>query len=135
MIERRNPLPVGRYWIDVSTDPVATGTWLGFLDAAKGFVHVENTESDPDFAFSIFTTTKELVWPSGIGQPTIAPASVKSRADTITRPDYEPDVTDQIPTARKILAGAGNVVTLLVVGIGVVLLVKVAGSGRHPRTS
>lgn len=132
MIETRNPIPAGRYWIEVSTEPVPMGTWLGFLDAAKGFVHVDNTESDDAFAFSIFTTTKTLVWPDGIGFPNVAPASIKSRADTVQRADPEPDVTDQIPTVKAALAGIGGTVQLAVLALVVVVAIKVLGApGRR----
>ena len=110
-VETRNPLPVGRYWIDVSKEPVPLGTFLGFLDSARGFVHVEATEDDPAFAWYLFTTTKALAWPDGIGYPTIALASVKSRADTVQRPDPEKNVLDQIPNAGDIANKLGNVLT------------------------
>ena len=128
--ERRNPLPVGRYWIDVSKEPVPLGTWQGFLAASSGFVHVETTEDDPDFSFFIFTTSKELVWPEGIGFPSIAGPDIKSRADTVQRPDPQPDFIDTIPTPTQMFKGVSDAVTLLVVAAGVILLFKLA-SGRR----
>ncbi len=125
-VETRNPLPAGRYWIDVSKEPTQLGTFLGFLDAAKGFVHVEATEDDPDFSWYLFTTTKDLVWPSNIGYPTIAEKNVKSRADTVQRLDPEKDVLDQIPSASDI---AGNVTGALTQALTLVAAVVAAAIG------
>lgn len=124
-------LPTGRYWIDVSTEPTPMGTWLGFLDAAKGFVHVENTETDDDFAFSIFATTKPLIWPEGIGTPTDAPPNIKSRADTVQRPDPEPDFLDTVPTGAQIFAGISDTAKLVVWVLVGAVVVKLLVSGRR----
>lgn len=110
-VETRNPLPAGRYWIDVSKSPKSLGTFLGFLDAHKGFVHVEATEDDPEFSWYLFSTTKDLIWPEGIGYPTVAGADIKSRADTVQRADPEKDVIDQLPTAGDIVSGVKSSLT------------------------
>jgi hypothetical protein len=130
--EQRNPLPAGRYWIEVSTEPTTLGTWRGFLSAFKGFVRVETTESDPDFEFSLFTTSKPLVWPDGIGFPNVAPSSIKSRADTVKAPDHEPDLIDQIPTPNELFTGVGNALTLVAVVVGMLVAVKLL-AGRPGR--
>jgi hypothetical protein len=133
MIERRNPLPVGRYWIEVSQDPVPLGTWRGFLSAFPEFVHVDQTEEDDASTFAIFTTSKALVWPDGIGAPNIADPTIKSRADTVQRPDPEPDFIDTIPTAKQLWGGLGDLVTVVALGAGLVLAIKLLGSGRAKR--
>jgi hypothetical protein len=135
MIERRNPLPVGRYWIDISKEPVPMGTWQGFLGAATGFVHVESTEDDETQSFYIFTTTKELVWPDGIGSPSIAGPAIKSKADTVQRPDPEPDAIDQIPTPGQLFKGIGDTVTVVAVVVGVLFVWKILASGRRGKGS
>lgn len=134
-VETRNPLPAGRYWIDVSKEPVPLGTWQGFLSAFAEFVHVDTTEEDEDFAFSIFTTSKALVWPEGIGYPTIAGADIKSRADTVQRPDPEPDLIDQIPTVKQIVSGVGDTVKLVAVVVGIIVAVKFLSSGHGRKTA
>jgi hypothetical protein len=134
-VETRNPLPAGRYWIDVSKEPVPFGTWQGFLSAFPESIHVDNTEEDDEFAFSIFTTTKSLVWPEGIGYPTIAGSSIKSRADTVQRPDPEPDLTDQLPTVKQLVSGVGDTVKLVAVVVGIIVAVKLLSSGRGRKTA
>lgn len=132
-VETQNPLPAGRYWIDVSKDPVPLGTFQGFLSAFKEFIHVGVTEDDPEFSFFIFTTSKPLVWPQGIGYPTIAGPEVKSRADTVQRPDPEKDVTDLLPTAGDLVKGAENALFWLAVIVGGAVAFKLLGSG-HSRS-
>lgn len=131
-IETRNPIPAGRYWIEVSNEPIPTGTWLGFLDAFRGFVHVENTEQDEAFTFSIFATSKPLVWPEGIGLPNVAPPSVRSRADTVQAPDPEPEFVDTLPAASQLVSSVSGTIQLavwvLVAFVGVRIL---ANAGRH----
>lgn len=134
-VERRNPLPAGRYWIDISKEPVPLGTWQGFLSAFHGFVHVDTTEEDDAFAFSIFTTSKALVWPDGIGYPTIAGPNIKSRDDTVQAPDPEPDLTDQIPTVKQLVSGVGDTVKIVAVVVGIIIAVKVLSSGRGQKTA
>jgi hypothetical protein len=127
-IERRNPLPAGRYWIDISKEPVPLGTWQGFLAASSGFVHVDSTEDDPAYSWFLFTTTKPLVWPEGIGSPNIADQSVTSRSDTVDRPDPEPDFTDQIPTPGQLIAGVSGTAKLVVwVLVGAVVVKLLSG--------
>jgi len=133
-VETRNPLPAGRYWIDVSKEPVPFGTWQGFLAAFPEHVHVDATEEDESFAFSIFTTTKPLVWPEGIGYPSIAGPGIKSRSDTVQRPNPELDVTDQIPTVKELVSGIGDTVKMVAVVVGIIVAVKVLSSGRSKKT-
>jgi hypothetical protein len=123
-IERRNPLPAGHYWIEVSTDPKVAGTFQGFLDASKGFVHVDTTTQDPDFTFYVFTTTKDLIWPAGIGSPNIAAASVKARSDVQTIPDLPKEAADTIDTS-KILAGVGTISKVLLWSVAAVAAYEV----------
>lgn len=133
-VETRNPLPAGRYWIDVSKEPTSLGTFLGFLDAGKSFVHVEVTEDDPDFSWYLFATTKDLVWPSNIGYPTIAEKNVKSRADTIQRPDPEKDVLDQIPSASDIAGSVTGALsksfTLVAAVVAVAIAIRIISNKR-----
>lgn len=103
-------LPKGRYWITINHDD-QQGTWLGWLDALKDDIHVENTSSReaegyaPAWDFYIFTTDKDLIWLRD-DAPSIAGPDIKSVQDTVQRPDPEPDITDQISDAAK-KAGKG----------------------------
>jgi hypothetical protein len=95
-------LPKGRYWIDISKEPKELGTFEGFLSAFKDSIHVDSTEEDDAFAWYLFTTAKDLVWPEGIGRPTIAGPNIHSRSDTVQRGDPEKDFIDTLPTAGDI---------------------------------
>lgn len=129
-------LPKGRYWIDVSKDPKELGTFEGFLSAFKEFVHVEVTDDVADDQsyrpFYIFTTDKDLVWPEGIGRPTIAGPNIRSRADTVQRPDPEKDLLDELPTAGDIGKAAGTFVqtAAVVAGVGIIVLLFIASRRR-----
>jgi hypothetical protein len=120
-VETRNPLPAGRYWIDVSNEPVPLGTWQGFVSAFKDFVHIESTVDDGVHSWFLFTTSKPLVWPEGIGFPTVAGPEIRSRADTVQRPDPVPDFLDSLPSARDIASGIGNAVTIGAAGLAVLI--------------
>lgn len=128
-LERRNPLPPGRYWLDVhgprsdAEGPqrdrnVHFGIWKSRNSDA---VHVEKTQSfpdeDPPRNFVIFRTIKEIPWgpemADVLGFPTIATDDVQSSDDTVQRPPPEaPDLADQLKTIVLWTAGA-------VVGVGV----------------
>jgi len=114
-LERRNPLPAGRYWINVIGDKFFI--MEGWLKAVAPFVHVENqhltpatgfdptsgpfghsgppllpgpdviANSTPQIMWYLFTTSKALPWVGPVlGFPNIAPGSVTSEADTVDRP-------------------------------------------------
>lgn len=120
--EQTTILPKGRYWIDVSKDPKQLGTFEGFLSAFKDSIHVDSTEEDDDFAWYLFTTAKDLVWPEGIGRPTIAGPNIHSRSDTVQRGDPEKDFTDTLPTTTDIGKAVGSAVQtatiVVVIAIG-----------------
>lgn len=105
--ERRNPLPAGRYWLDVAN--AKAPIFDGWLEAFKASARVENTEASPETQFYIFSTTAPLVWLGPVlGFPTIAPASIRSKADTVQRPDA-PD-----PFAGFSFDGFGSTALLLI---------------------
>lgn len=108
-IERRQPLPAGRYWIDVFGDKFYI--MEGWIKAAGDAVHVESQHltpatgfdsnsgppllpgpdglgnSTPQVMWYLFTTSKPLYWVGQVlGFPTIATADIQSKADTATRP-------------------------------------------------
>lgn len=105
-LERRNPLPAGRYWIDVVS--AKQDEFTGYLAAMGDRVHVEATEAGEPLWF-LFQVKTPIPWfPINFGFPTIAPASIKSKADTVSRPDLPKDGADQIDDAVKGLAGSGS---------------------------
>jgi hypothetical protein len=101
-LERRQPLPPGRYWIDVVGKPhdlIFKGWALGFRD----HVHFESEDLTPELGpvvpspgapvvrpqvhWYLFNTDAPLVWLGpALGFPTIATPDVKTKADTANRP-------------------------------------------------
>jgi hypothetical protein len=105
-LERRNPLPPGRYWLDLFP-PLAAGRPDGqkrfaeWVREHSGAVMVESTESfntSPPRQFVIFRTSRDVPWGNemgaAVGFPTKAPSSgpgaVRSSDDTVQRPSPEP---------------------------------------------
>jgi hypothetical protein len=132
-IERTRPLPVGRYWIDVfESHRVAWEAWQNsFVGSGKATVeHTEDFPSDganESRSFVIFRTNERLVWPDdtmGIGV-NVAPASIQSSADTVTRPPPPPSPLDSLSDFSAMVGRTLAVLvgTVVVVG-GVVLFAK-----------
>lgn len=97
-LERRNPLPVGSYWVDVFGDKVPL--FDGWLTAMHPIgVRTEVTEQFPatdDFparTWYKFSVTQPIApWDAKtFGFPTVADASIKSSSDTVQRPDLPLD--------------------------------------------
>jgi hypothetical protein len=135
-IERRRPLPAGRYWLDVFASK--RPAWEVWSTAMKnvGRLNVTHTESfeatDGGEArdFVIFETDAETIgWPESVGSPTIAGKNIQSSADTVQRPDPELEPLDalsaaasSVGTATKTAIGVG--VAIGVVALGLLLLRK-----------
>lgn len=126
-LERRNPLPAGRYWIDVFQPDSAA--WQAWLVSNAQNVKIEETEhfaevdQFPDRDFFIFKVLTPVTW-QGPGFPSIADATIKSSTDTRDRPDPTKDPTD---------VGADLVESLLhpsptTVAVGTVIFL-IAGGG------
>lgn len=87
-IERRNPLPVGNYWVDVFEPNVsAFEDWLDRNRRTVGLRSSEAAYKDPSGSWYKFTVIEPTNW-EGPGFPSIIPASevssVQSSADTST---------------------------------------------------
>lgn len=113
-----NPLPAGRYWLDVFEQP--EGQTADFLEFAQGgLVSVEATEefapdgATPKRTFFIFRVKEPgaAFDAARFGFPNIAPESIKNSSDTALIPDVDP-----VPAgaALKVALAVGAVV--LVVG-------------------
>lgn len=152
-VERRNPLPGGRYWIDIfDSKRSAFETWAA---VNKDSVHVEVTEShdtNPPRDFYIFTVAERVAVPGGTGTiavpvqwdaatfgfPTIAGPEIKSSADTVSRPDLPKDATDQISDGLDSIGSLGKSVVVAGIFVGVaILLAKLADkkAGRGSRAA
>lgn len=101
-LEHRNPLPVGRYWID-AIGASAIDSLDRWLAANNTTVHVVNSKFDPGEAgpftnpleqqWVLFEVTEPTRWTPTFSVPTIAPYDVATRDDTVQRPPPE-----QIPS-------------------------------------
>lgn len=117
-LQKQDPLPPGRYWIDVFGDEhrVLFEAWVTLHD-----VHVETSEeragddNTPRSWFFLFTTTTEVPWRMApvLGWPTIADPGVQSSDDTSTAPEAKQAVQDEAWSSFA-TAGLG--------GIGIALL-------------
>lgn len=118
-IERRNPLPKGKYWIDTFGD-----NRLKFADFLKSSgVHVDATQSfdsEPPRDWFLFTVSNPIPFDAkAFGFPTIATPDVKSADDTIQKPDLPKNALDDLD---KTLGQLGTVVKL---GLGILALALV----------
>jgi len=128
-LERRNPLPPGRYWVDVfQSKATAFNAWLA---RQKDSVRVETTESYPgdlDRAYEsrdwvLFRVLAPVPW-EGPGLPTVADAGVRTSDDTVQKPPPEKNPLDDLPKLPS--PGAMGAMAALV-GLGifaVVMMVK-----------
>ena len=102
-MERRNPVPPGRYWVDILIGKLTAFDLM--LDREKGNVVVEQREEFPNpqnfdasVTHFIFTNKKPLKWEQGWGYPTIAGPQIQSSADTVSKPPPEPGLGEQLST-------------------------------------
>lgn len=124
-LERRNPVPVGRYWLDVPASKVED--FNGFLKSNSERIHVENTEGT-DVVFYIFSVSEPVQWfAANFGFPEIAGANVQSKADAVQTPDLPPSAAD---TAEGLLNKAGKLVEFVGIGLGLLLALKLLEATR-----
>lgn len=134
-LEKRRPLPAGRYWIDVF--PQHRPKWDAYVAvmAQRGSLGVETTQyfepvdGAPEHTFVIFRTKEELVWPDDeMGfAPNVAGPEIQSSDDTVQKPDPAPDPLKQLNdwgnAFSKVL---GVVVGVSLVAAAVVVVTTVA---------
>jgi hypothetical protein len=133
---RQNPLPAGRYWLDVF-DP-NRGTMTLWVNNNAGSVTVQDLESFPAVVgggitmtdqnypardFYIFTVSSPVSWDAvTFGYPTIAASNVNSSDDTVQEPSVE--------STSDLLKDAATTVTKIAfwcaVVVGGVLVLKTA---------
>lgn len=127
-IEKRDPLPVGRYWIDVFGKDY--GVFLDWTIAHKATVTVVKTEQyDTTSDWNLFDDREAGAWflfevsaptswgiASDVGWPNTAPSNIQSSQDTIQSP----------PLPKNILDDGGDAIPKWVpwvgVGVGAVML-------------
>lgn len=126
-IERRNPLPAGRYWIDTFGD-----NRPAFADWSKSsgvkVVTTQSFDSDPPRDWFLFTVASPLPFDAvKFGFPTIAPPEVKSAEDTVQKPDLPKNALDDLDNT---LSQIGKVAKLGLGILGLGLLLKYLGHGN-----
>jgi hypothetical protein len=117
-LEKRDPLPVGRYWIDVTNEhETLFETWT----LHDGVYVLKSTPLEDSIAteagtWYLFETKVPTPWGMAptLGWPTIADASVQSKPDTADAPEVEQ------PTLEDFFGGIQS-------GASMLLLVLVAG--------
>lgn len=95
-VERQNPIPAGRYWVDVfANDSDAFGAWISSNRPTVAVRTTEHFDSDPSRDWYLFDVSAPTPW-HGPGFPTIAGPNVTSSTDTAQRPDPPPSIETQI---------------------------------------
>ena len=99
-LERRVPLPAGRYWFDAfGLNIPKADQWLKLPGA-----HVDATEHFPAETLSAARTwylftykpVASIAWDTTLGYPTIADASIKSSQDTVSGADLPLNPLDEL---------------------------------------
>lgn len=94
-IQRQNPVPPGRYWIDIPQEKFKA--WDDLVERNKGALQIDHHETtfrdidnDPlkgiDEWF-IFFVTAPISWPAELPPPNTAPDWVAKRSDVYQRPE------------------------------------------------
>jgi len=132
-IQRNNPLPPGKYWVDVF-DPDRQ-EFRGWLADNASTLHVEKQEDKlarggyPAETWYLFTVTAPTPW-NGPGFPTISDDAVQQWDDTAERPPPPPSVSEQagevidsVEAAAKSAEDAAKTGfwAVLALGVGVIL--------------
>jgi hypothetical protein len=116
-LERRTPIPVGRYWIDVIGENIpAFDAWARespqvVIEASELF-----EDDEPRREWVLFRTTAPAAFENRLfGFPTIADESVKTSGDTVQRPDPETteDQIAKLASVAKFGIGAALLIALL----------------------
>jgi hypothetical protein len=122
--ETQNPLPAGRYWVDVfAPDADAFGAWLSSNKATVKVRTTEHFDSDPVRDWYLFDVSVPTPW-HGPGFPEIATADVTSSSDTVQRPDPVPSFATQVEEMMKSTKDAAKATAWL----GIALVAVVGGA-------
>lgn len=123
-LERRNPLPKGRYWVfRIGTNDINRfDAWLRAWTLPK-FLRVVSTEldidADPVTEFVVFEVLVDgaVVW-EGPGLPDRSPANVTSAKDVI----QAPDIDSGLEQLAKAFEDGGETIPLILFGAAVFYL-------------
>lgn len=132
-IERRRPLPAGRYWLDVF--PANARQWelwtssMQKMDPPRVQIltteHFDGVDGAPPHDFVLFETASENVayHAAGLPFPSVADSTIQTSEDTVTKPPPPPSVLEQLEQTASSLGSSAKVG----VGIGVAAVVAIAG--------
>jgi hypothetical protein len=141
-LERRNPLPVGRYWIDIFESGMTA--WQAWLTANAGTVRVETTqdfespgifahalehpleiwaERPPARRFVIFAVSAPTPWSGtmGLGHPTVASPDVTQSDDTVQKPPPPPEVLDSLSEGVASVGAFAATAGKVAIGLGAIV--------------
>ena len=119
-LERRNPLPPGRYWIHLDRDDAPSfDAWR--LSHKQEATIATSHDRESGWTWYLFVTSAPLPWDAAAwGYPTVAGEDVRSETDVVQRPDPEPDFAERLERAadkagRGLLIGVGAIVVAALV--------------------
>lgn len=128
-IERRDPLPVGSYWVDaVGEEQIKQfEDWIAANVGVAGIVTSEQTNDSPKAFWYLFKVTGGPngqflpIW-SGPGRPNIAEPGVKQSSDTVREPDISNmgflDLIGITPGMQKSLGLGSDVIgNVIIIGM------------------
>ncbi len=130
VLERRNPLPHGRYWITVTSSPSAPNRLDNFRAWAASnaqLVIIDVTEpvgqGTANGAFFIFTVLEPLKFDTfQFGFPNVAGPEIQHADDTVKRPP-KPTPLSALDEFFQALQASG-VTTIAFIGIAAFVLLK-----------
>lgn len=143
-LERRNPLPPGRYWMNLigEQSPEFTAGVKGLNESHPGLVKVlttshhnedETGNKEEPYDWVLFTVGGNgAVWDQEkIGIPNIAGPEITQESDTIQRPAPEKDVLDKIGDALPTVGGfTHTLVNIATAGVALFLLIQILKSSK-----
>lgn len=108
-IERANPLPIGRYWVDVFEPDRAA--FLNWIDANAGKLNIlvkqyyMQNAGGPARNWFLFDVLQPVDW-EGPGFPTIATEEVHTSEDTAQKPPPPPSLTEELDAMAQTSSNA-----------------------------
>lgn len=128
-LERQDPVPVGRYWVDVFDVGVRKQTWDNWLESKnldKQRVRLLNHEhfddswtdwNDSDRDWYLFEVLEPVSWgiQKEVGWPTIAGPEVQTSDDTVSKPDPVAEAESEWQWVKYAAFGLVGVVGLVAV--------------------
>lgn len=124
-LERRNPLPVGRYWIDIfEPKKEVFYNWLRIASISVQVLATETREATDQWPASewyLFETKQMLMWDiaGDVGWPTVAGPEVKTSDDTVQKPKPEGLFKNPSFETKVVIGGAALLLAAVAVGYAV----------------